>query len=232
MVSKKLHFVATQPQDLPREFWAQQVPKLSEYEIVEVDIDFENLKLQWKEMLASSSGIIFDRQVSGEVLKLLRGVPRIIGELQCIDLLSRDAKANWWPDCFFRETLLQEIARAAPNLDTSASAYITGEGSLMRVGMSALVQMGYRRINLVLENPENFEFLSDVFKRLFFDTEITLMRNTDLTLQKNDGTILVNTVKLAEHAELRDDLTYLNFIFWCGIGRRHAGGYPNQFSSR
>jgi len=186
-------------------------------EFVQLEAKAEALRPQWSALLKESGGIVIDRSTSAEVLPLVKGVPRRIGEVQCMDVLHKDAQGNWWPECYYREALHEGITQAAEDLDTSAVAYITGEGSLMRVAMSVLVQLGYRTINLVLENPDELTALSDTFKRLFFDTEINFLRNTDLTLQKNDGTILVNTMDLAQHKELSDDLTYLNFIYGVGL---------------
>ena len=216
-MKKKMTLISAKIEDFPTEFWRKNIPEMADFEFIHYDSDRDNLNKHWREILKTSDGIIIDREISSHVLPLINGVPRRIGEIQCIDVMAKDPRGNWWPECFFREALHEGIIKSAEDLDTSASGYLTGEGSLMRVGMSVLVQLGFRKINLVLENPEDFETLSDSFKRLYFDTDIRLMRNTDLTLQKNDGTILINTVKLRQHPELQEDLTYLNFIIGAGL---------------
>ncbi len=216
-MKKRIHLIAAKPDDLPQKFWSQTVPEFAEAELINVDLNLETLRPQWKEILKFSDGIIVDRANSSNILQLINGVPRRITEIQCLDSVFKDKKGNWWSECFYREILHESIVAAADNLDTSASAYITGEGAFMRIGMSVLVQLGYRKINLVLERIENSDALSDVFKRLYFDTEFNFLPNMDLTLQKNDGTILINTASLVDHQELKEDLTYLNFIFGAGL---------------
>ena len=216
-MKKKIYELALSPELLRREFWQQVAPDFLNWEFIDIQTDLDGLRKQWKEISKNAQYILVDELHSGFLLKIIPGVSRRILEIDRIDSIFIDEKGNLWPNCFTRESLHELIVAKASNLDTSAKAYITGQDSKMRVALSVAVQLGYRQINLISENESDSVGSDQIFKKLFFETQVKRLKNTDLTLQKNDGTLLINTLDLHVHKELAEDLTFLNFIYGEGL---------------
>ncbi len=222
-MKKKIFELSDAPDMVRREFWKQNIPALADYEFVDFPgaesgtSSEETFKTQWKNILKEACSVLVDEKYSSLLLKFLPQVSQRLLEVQCIDSIFQDEKKNIWPHCLAREALHELITQTAPHLDTSAAAYVTGSGPMMRVALAVAVQLGYRSVYVVMKSSEIVPTLESELKRLYFDTKISVMRNADLTLQKNNGSLLINTLEFAGHEELSEDISYLNFIFAGGL---------------
>ncbi len=187
---------------------------------------FQDFKSTMKQDLyfPDTKGVMVERDLSEEIFDLplspLKGVPQRILHLHCFDSLLLDQGGKWWPECFFRDVLLDEIVRKAPDLDISAEAYITvdkaDKSGLARLAVSVAVQMGFQKISLASEKSD-IESLLGSLQRLYLSTEFFSSYDRQITKQKNSASLLINSINLSQSQELMEDLAYLNFMYNHGL---------------
>jgi len=214
---KKVLEVAAEPFSLRRKFWQENLSPAEQVEWAEYTGDQEKLKKEWKEVFKKAHGCLFSESYAAFLPGILSSLPRRILEVHKVDTIMTDHRGNWWPFCLQRDALHELVTHRVPNLDTHARAYVTGSGPEMRVALALVVQLGFRTVYIVMEDPVHQEALAEELQRLYFDIQIRLTRNSDLTLQKNNGSILINTFRLDEKPEYIYDLSYLNFILVGGV---------------
>ncbi|GIL17738.1 MAG: hypothetical protein BroJett040_14890 [Oligoflexia bacterium] len=200
-----------------KEFWIDQINLSSQIEFVGVSIDEDNLTELWGQYKDEIDMFIVEDYLLGEKLRhLLRKTPHDVSEVHGYDTILKEP-GGLWPHPFIRQAIHELIPVRAPDLDTRLMAYVTGVGPICRMVLSVLVQIGYRKINLVADQIEMGEAIIRDARRQYFGVEFYLMKSEELTLQPNNGTILVNTIPLDSQREIIEDLSYLNFIFRNGL---------------
>ena len=194
-----------------RIFWENNLVEFSKVKFVDVMIAKEELQKSWKSLFKRMDAAIVAESYSQIFFDILPQINREVREVKKIDSLFK-VSAGWSELCLMREVLHEEIISRVPRLDNRAIAYLVGSGTTMRVGMSVLNQLGYQVVCLVVDDESQVESSLIEMKRYFFNLDIRVMINSDLTLQPNNGSILLNTVRLEGREELITDLSYLNFI--------------------
>lgn len=150
---------------------------------------------------------------------LLNQLQKNSSEVQILgtcDTLVRNHEGSW-PHNVTSEILRSHLMQRAPKLNNRSQAYVTGEGARSQTVVGVLIQMGFAKINWVSEDPDRLQKSCDEMKRKFFNVVLEPMRNSELTLQPNNGSILVNTVESKSNPVFMQDLCYLNFIQKGGV---------------
>ncbi len=186
----------------------------------------ENLKLplQWiefsAEQLTHPEVLLKSAEVDGVLMPALHSdiflsgsarIPTEVREAGVVDSIIRQ-NGTMWIRCFLREALHQLILERTPQLDTHSIAYVTGSDSTARLCIVVAVQMGFKKIVLISENQEEAQGIVNQLQKLFFSLEFTTLHENELTLQPNNGSLLLNTLSADGGSVVFEDLTYLNFL--------------------
>lgn len=188
---------------LRRQFWAEL-----------------QLPVEWAETEQSPiDGVIVDPNQSSKELEHLRRIPRDILLLKYFDFLKFE-DGVFWPRALALESLRQVILRRVPEgLDLRAWALVTGTAPLARAALGIIFHLGFRQARLIYDAPEEMNALqlkSDL-EKYYFGLKISLQKTNELTLQPNNGSILINTVDLEANKEMLETLLYLNFLHRPGM---------------
>jgi hypothetical protein len=132
------------------------------------------------------------------------------------DTLVKEGK-HLWPQLFALEALRLSIIQAVPELDTHSVGYVTGRGPLARMAIVSLIQLGFERLALVSENPTASEEEMQAIQKKYFDIHIHFINDSEMTMQPNNGSIIVNTISHEKESEILEDLPYLNYIKKSGL---------------
>lgn len=156
-------------------------------------------------------GVLISNYYSDLLFRTAQKKPAEVIEVGLADSLIVQQKTGWLR-CFLRIALRQLIMEKAPSLNTHASCYITGSGSITRLCSVVAIQMGFR--HLVFVSADHHEAAAEIraLSRLFFDLDLKLLKESELTLQPNNGSLLMNTVNAENGGMIYEDLTYLNFL--------------------
>lgn len=119
---------------------------------------------------------------------------------------------QWWFRSFMREALKQAIIDTAPQLDTHSLAYVTGSGPEARLCAGVAAQLGFKKITFIARDQDEAQNLVDRLQRMFFDLDVKILKDTELTLQPNNGSLLLNCIAADSGESMLDDLPYLNFL--------------------
>jgi hypothetical protein len=211
---KKIVEFAQQPFIERREFWQQLAPEFA-VEFIDFQEGRDQLFADFQKIFAEADVALVSADYSKIFFEYFPQISRRLLEVGRIDMIEKTQITS--PLCLAREALHELIVEKAPNLDTHAKAYVTGADASMRVALSVLVQLGYRHINIVHDEVEMIEGIISELKRFYFGVQLYSLKNMDLTLQPNNGSILINTVQLDNQPDLLQDLSYLNFIYGSGL---------------
>lgn len=140
--------------------------------------------------------------------------PRIAAEIMeagFADSMIRE-NSKVWLRCFLREALRLLILKKSPRLDSHSVAYITGSDPMARMAAVVAAQLGFEKLVVVSSFAEQAQQFVENLKRLFFGLNVKILGENELTLQPNNGSLLLNTLSKEQNAVILEDLTYLNFL--------------------
>lgn len=196
------------PSDLRKKFWLEKLAlPLQWHEWTEAELEDPSFLLNHSKI----QGALLTSRYSDPLFKLAARKPTEVVETGHADSVIYQ-QGSVWLRCFLRIALRQLIMEASPSLNTHATCYITGTGSLTRMCAVVAIQMGFRHLAFVAS--EHHEAAAEIrgLQRLFFDLEFKLLRENELTLQPNNGSLLINTLPAETGGVIFEDLTYLNFL--------------------
>lgn len=133
--------------------------------------------------------------------------PAILQVEKAVDTIIHFA-GNSWPYFLFRSALKRIIVEQAKSLDTSQAALIIGSGPYARSMASVLIEMGFKKLNLIMPGPEDVAH----YKRAFFGVEITEFSKEQLVLQPGIHSVLVITQFFSEDDPYLNDILYFNYL--------------------
>jgi shikimate 5-dehydrogenase len=144
---------------------------------------------------------------------------------QGFDCLVR-LQNQWWPRLYTKSALKFMIVKSTPLLNTQGVAYVTGIGAQARAAMAVLLEMGFGRLRVVWPEKADTEKVLQQVRSRYFSIDVQWLADEELTLQPNNGSLLINTRDHSDSQTLVDDLSYLNFLqkdglvveFWSGRG--------------
>lgn len=176
------------------------------------------IEIQWvdeptDEVLAKDLAdlILTDPNSSSEYLKSSGRMSRENLLVRFIDHLVLE-KGKYWPGSTGLTTYRKLLVEKAGALDISAWAYVTGHSPWARLAVYSAFDIGYRQIRIITENKEEADKFVQDFSHFCFGLQLQVENRSHLTLQANNGSLLINTEKLSEDQELLETLMYLNFI--------------------
>lgn len=178
-----------------------------------------NLPVEWLDAESNqANGVLIDAENSEFVLTDLRHIPREVLLVRHVDFIERDGQ-KLWPRSLLTQSLRQIVLRRAKSLDLRAWGLVTGVSPAARAALVSVFDLGYRQVRLVHNEPEEeaAQVLKADFEKFCFGLHIELQRRGELTLQPNNGSILVNVCDLKADADLLQTLLYLNFIHRPGL---------------
>ena len=162
-------------------------------------------------------GFLFEEELGFLVLNGISQIPQKIRRLQAADLVRPDEGGQLWPHCLEAHVLQNSIIQKAPRLDVTQRAYVTGGEQKIRIAVSVVAQLGYQSVYLILEKPNQAEEFLKSLQRDYFGIEFVVLTSQDLTLQKNNGSLLINSMNYSASEVLIEDLSYLNFLLAGGL---------------
>lgn len=212
--------VYDQERPLRCDFWQENLPLWSDQKLIwteqgEASFLEEGSAKQWlKELkkLKDVAGIFVENDSAQALIQAMEVFPQKIRELRTFDCLLPDTAGQWWPHCYLKLALSERISLKAPHLDCTQIAYITGDGNNMKVAASIAVQFGFPIIFLVIDESQSVEDTLAHLRRQYFGINFQTITSGDLTLQKNNGSLLINTARFDKSEEFIEDLSYLNFL--------------------
>jgi shikimate 5-dehydrogenase len=182
------------------------------------------LKLQWvdfsKEQLADPvallktslvEGVLVPTVFSEPLLGASTKIPTEVRECGLVDAVVR-LQSILWIRSYLRSALHQLILSHAPKLDTHSIVYVTGSDAQARLCAVVAIRMGFQKIVLISENYEEAQKIVLELTKNFFSLDFRVLRETQLTLQPNNGSLLLNTLPADTGGIVFEDLTYLNFL--------------------
>jgi shikimate 5-dehydrogenase len=181
-------------------------------------------KLQWvdftSEQLADPvallktnlvEGVIVPTQISEQLIAASTKIPTEVREAGLVDAVVR-LQSILWIRSYLRSALHQLIISHAPKLDTHSIVYVTGSDAQARMAAVVAIRMGFQKIVLISENFEEAQKIVGELAKNFFSLDLRVLRETELTLQPNNGSLLLNTLGSDTGGIVFEDLTYLNFL--------------------
>ncbi len=157
-----------------------------------------------------------DIESSPALMDLFSHHPVLVRESSCFDFIHFQNE-KYWPELFLMEALSQKIVLKAPRLNTHSIAYVTGSTAMVRLVIAVLFKLGFKQFNIVSDDLDQSALLMEELKRKFFSINVNLIKNTELTLQPNNGSVLMNTLSFDSKSIILEDLYYLNFISKDGL---------------
>lgn len=175
-----------------------------------VDVQWVLLPLDgWRE--EKCLAYFLSQDVSAEILGQATRLSSEVRSTGACDLLVRE-KETLWPHNILAEVLQELVVEKAPKLDTQAFAYVTGVGPWARTVIAELIQMGYSKLCWVADDVAVIQPAVAQMRDAFFGVQLYGLPSDDLTLQANNGSLLVNTISESENPEFVMDLAYFNFV--------------------
>lgn len=177
------------------------------------------LPVEWcAEDAANVDAVLMGGLESEKILLGLKNQPRDVVYVRHIDFLHRE-HGQVWPRSLLSQALRQIILRSSKGLDLRDWALVTGVSALSRAALVSVFEVGYRQARLVYgtEELEAAEKIKVDFEKYCFGFNIELQKRNELTLQPNNGSLLVNVEDLQQDADLLETLLYMNFIHRPGL---------------
>ncbi len=188
--------------ELRKKFWQQEFK-------IELRVEKE-FKADLKKE-AGLKAIILDEKSAKALLKSETSLKTEVIQTQFSgSLVFNDGK--WWLQAFLPEALSYLIVKKAPALNTHRLAHITGNNFYTRMAAVAAIKLGLENISFVAPNPLDLIEMVNSLKKSFFGLDVKLVKDTELTLQPSNGSLLINTVSFQDSPMMIEDLTYLNFL--------------------
>ncbi len=183
---------------------------------LEIEAQVEKLPSggNWQELkkkLTGSRAALLDLVDSQKLIGQMTTLPTETRLLGCADCLFYEDGA-WWPRLNLKEAMRELIIKKAKNLDINESAFIIGEGPLLRLLASLVISFGFSKVFLVGLSIGDLHEQRDRLKKNFVGIDWRPMEASQLTMQTVGAAILINSIPLEPNPSLMNDLAYFNFM--------------------
>jgi hypothetical protein len=181
-----------------------------------------SLPVEWVEgeidelLQAKVDGIFVNPDDSEALLPRFHEVPRQVVECQFFDFIEIE-RGRTFPRSFLRSSGSELFARGTKILDTKLRAYVTGTGPWARLFCLLAVEKGYSHLCIIVEKVEEAAPMLKRLSQFCFGVHVEVIEHVDLTLQPNNGSLLVNTISPEHSLDLISDLAYLNYLSPTGL---------------
>lgn len=163
--------------------------------------------------------ILTDGRNSEHELQSMKFIPREILMVRHVDLIDRRDPKKPWPRSLLTGAIKHAVLKTSRGLDQRGWAFTTGVSPVTRAAILAMFELGYRQVKLIHlpdEEPGALKIQEDCAK-FCFGLTIEKKLRSELTLQANSGSLLVNVENLEADADLLQTLLYLNFLHRPGL---------------
>ena len=208
-----LKFFNLSPAPLDQHFLEFLVGLLKNLEI-EAQVEKLPSSGNWQELqkkLTGSRAALLDLVDSQKLIGQMTTLPTETRLLGCADCLFYEDGA-WWPRLNLKEAMRELIIKKAKNLDINESAFIIGEGPLLRLLASLVISFGFSKVFLVGLSIDDLHEQRDRLKKNFVGIDWRPMEASQLTMQTVGAAILINSIPLEPNPSLMNDLAYFNFM--------------------
>ncbi len=181
---------------------------------VEVEIKKLPSSGDWSELqknLTGSRAAVLDLVDSQKLIKQMTTLPTETRLLGCADCLFFE-DGGWWPRLNLKDAMRELIIKKARNLDINESAFIIGEGPLLRLLASLVISFGFSKVFLVGLSLVDLHEQRDRLKKTFVGIDWRPLEASQLTMQTVGAAILINSMPLEANPALLNDLAYFNFM--------------------
>lgn len=194
--------------DLTLAFWKSLA---LEIELIEISDEIKNQpELIYKHKVDFEVALL-EPTVGEVVTDAAKEVLSEVKDLGWADLLIRQQK-HLWPKLLSRHALRLSIIQAASDLDSHSVGYVTGKGPMARMAAAVLIQLGFERLAILSDDPVLVEKEISFMRRKYFGIQIHFLSESEMTMQPNNGSIIINTIAHDKESNILDDLPYLNYI--------------------
>ncbi len=178
-------------------------------------IDFADFQkndwIQNGDFLSGLSLVLLESEHSDWLIEKYPFLPEDLRETGYADFLVLQ-EGKLWPRQVFTSELKNLIVERAPALDTHQAAYIAASGAFLHMSLSLVARFGYKKIRIVTKDRTAALARAQKFEKLFFGVDLSVIDDHEITLQSNDGSLLISSLNSQEDSALLSDLTYLNFL--------------------
>ncbi len=137
-------------------------------------------------------------------------LPEIVRRVGLADTIIK-SKGQIWPRIYLLEVLKKFIFLKSPQLETRASAFMVGDGALVRLSAFVLISLGFSNIVFVSRDIEKAQKLVKELERQYFSVKFSTLDPSEITLEQAHSSCVVNTISPAMDSDLLTDLYYFNF---------------------
>lgn len=156
--------------------------------------------------------VIVDPDLSQQALESFpQGISDAVRQTGFVDSLEW-VKGRYVLYNVLRAHALEIIIKNRSSLNVNQKVYIAGHGPWASFFALVAFQMGFRSFVLISQQTGDAGLLTERLAKFCFGAKFEELYHSDLTLQPNNGTLLVNTIGPDESSELMSDLAYLNFL--------------------
>lgn len=187
-----------------------------------IDAKVESLDetgLSWIELQQKMQGAvasITDFRTSPDLVAKIPAQPTDVKAFQCADSLFFE-NGQWWPRLNLKEAIRLLIVKKVRSLDIRESAYVIGEGPMLRLLAGLVVTFGFSKVYMVGLSNEDVHNQIEILKKNYVGIDWRPLDTNQLTMQTVGATLLVNSVSLTEDTGLASDLAYFNFMKGQGL---------------
>lgn len=201
-------FMNSEISELRKKFWQEKLSDCFQVEWVQAEPDdFQ----KWLKENQDFNAILFSEQYSIGPLKFLREIPTEVKNILVADSIVKEL-GHYIPRILLKEALRLQITERHPLLDTQGVVYVTGSEQMIRPAVAVAVQLGFSKIHLVDANVDALMEHAEFLRKKYFGINFLLIKDSELTLQPGNGTLLLNTISIASQKPLLEDISYMNFL--------------------
>lgn len=156
--------------------------------------------------------VIVDPDLSPQALENFpQGISDAVRQTGFVDSLEY-VKRRYVLYNVLRAHVLEIIIKNRSSLNVQQKVYIAGHGPWASFFALVAFQMGFRSFVLVSQQTGDAGLLTERLAKFCFGAKFEELYHSDLTLQPNNGSLLVNTIGPEESTEVMSDLAYLNYL--------------------
>lgn len=184
-------------------------------------LGYKNIQLQQSTFAESKDqadalAILVDPKESLGLLSLFPNRSQDVEKIQLFDTVIFSG-GRMWPNCFYRHAFKDLVFAKCPSLNTRLRCYLAGEHPLLLPAIDAFSKLGISQYYWITKNTAAVEELIRLAKSIFIGLKIEVMKTMELTLQANNGSVVINGVIDPSESDILDDLAYLNFLDHPGL---------------
>lgn len=186
---------------------AEQMANLLSYKKVElVQAPFGEAKAA-----PDALAILLDPKDSAQAIQYYQRYPKDMEKLGVMDTIFFDGQ-RLWPDLLYIHAFRDLVFSKVPALNIKLRCYLAGDHLLIEPAVFALSKLGYTQFYWVTRHREKCQIRIDRLKQILLGLQFRSLDTSELTLQNNNGSLILNGVTDPEEIDLLDDLAYLNFL--------------------